>query len=487
MQLVDMVFYWARSTPHRAAIIQPEMVTTYRGLAEAIESVATRIERFGLDKGEPVAVSIANPSMMLATVLALFHRGYRAAPVNRALYPFLPSAGIRSLIYDTHGQMLAGGRNIRFEMSWLPRSDGPASAPTPAPAYRRSADDSVDTIFFTSGTTGIPKKIVQSGRSLEQLLSYPFTCASGTHQKILIMPGLASTFGFNRACEILNVGKTACFAQSPAAVLALVGTFGVEMIIASATQALSLQELKDKEPAHSLDSLKAVLIGGGKIAPERMENVRSALCRNVLSQYGSTEGGVVALAPLDEIAGIPDAVGVVLPWANLEIVDEGGHPLPSGAEGLIRYRTPQLTENIEAGDGGELPGVRGPWFYPGDVGSLTKDGVLCLSGRSSDVINRGGVKVSGSRIEEILQALPDIKEAAACGVVGPSGLEEIWVAVVANGFFEVDAIKQLLAEHDDVKIAADEVLEFDELPRGELGKVQKFRLRELMLRRKANA
>jgi acyl-CoA synthetase (AMP-forming)/AMP-acid ligase II len=207
----------------------------------------------------------------------------------------------------------------------------------------------------------------------------------------------------------------------------------------------------------------------------------------VLSQYGSTEGGVVALAPLDEIAGIPDAVGVVLPWANLEVVDEGGHPLPSGAEGLIRYRTPQLTENIEAGDGGELPGVRGPWFYPGDVGSLTKDGVLCLSGRSSDVINRGGVKVSGSRIEEILQALPDIKEAAACGVVGPSGLEEIWVAVVANGPFEVDAIKQLLAEHDDVKIAADEVLEFDELPRGELGKVQKFRLRELMLRRKANA
>ncbi len=59
--------------------------------------------------------------------------------------------------------------------------------------------------------------------------------------------------------------------------------------------------------------------------------------------------------------------------------------------------------------------------------------------------------------------------------------------MVANGPIGVEAIKQHLAEHDDVKIAADEVLEFDELPRGELGKVQKFRLRELMLRRKANA
>jgi acyl-coenzyme A synthetase/AMP-(fatty) acid ligase len=489
MQLVDMVFYWARSVPHRAAIVQPEMVTTYRGLAEAIESISSRIERFGLDKSEPVAVSIANPSMMLATVFALLHCGYRAAPVNRALYPFLPSAGIRSLIYDTHGQMLTGGRNIRFEMSWLPRTDGPASASMPAapPAYRKTSAGNVGTIFFTSGTTGAPKKIVQSGRSLEQLLSYPFTCASGAHQKILIMPGLTSTFGFNRACEILNIGKTACFAQSPTAVLALVGTFGVEMIIASASQALALQELKNQEPAYPLDQLKAVLVGGGKIAPERMRSVRAALCRTLLSQYGSTEGGVVALAPYDEIAGIPDAVGVVLPWADLEIVDEAAHPLPPGAEGLIRYRTPQLTENIKAADGNEVPGVRGQWFYPGDIGSLTADGVLCLAGRSSDVINRGGVKVSGTRIEEILEALPGIKEAAACAVVGPSGMEEIWVAVVADGPIAIDALKQLLAEHDDVKIAADEVIEFDELPRGELGKVQKFRLRELMLSRKASA
>ncbi len=390
MQLVDMVFYWARSVPHRAAIVQPEMVTTYQGLADAIESIASRIERFDLAKSEPVAVSIANPSMMLATVFALFRCGYRVAPVNRPLYPFLPSAGIRNLIYDTQGQMLSGGRNIRFDMSWLPRTEGPAAAPAQPRSreYRKSSSGSLDTIFFTSGTTGMPKKIVQSGRSLEQLLSYPFTCASGVHQKILIMPGLASTFGFNRACEILNVGKTACFAQSNAAMLALVGTFGVEMIIASAMQALALQELKNKEPAYALDQLKALLVGGGQVSPARMKDVRAALCRTLLSQYGSTEGGVVALAPFDEIADIPGAVGIVLPWAEVEIVDEAGQPLPTGAEGLIRYRTPQLTENLKAG--GELPGVRDQWFYPGDIGSLTTDGVLCLAGRSSDVINRGG-------------------------------------------------------------------------------------------------
>jgi acyl-CoA synthetase (AMP-forming)/AMP-acid ligase II len=124
------------------------------------------------------------------------------------------------------------------------------------------------------------------------------------------------------------------------------------------------------------------------------------------------------------------------------------------------------------------------WFYPGDIGCVTAEGVLCLAGRTSDVINRGGVKVSGTRIEEILHALPQIKEAAACGVSGPSGLEEIWIAVIADGAPDIAEIKRHLAEHDDVKVAPDEVFVFDQLPRGELGKVQKYRLKELMLGRK---
>ena len=150
---------------------------------------------------------------------------------------------------------------------------------------------------------------------------------------------------------------------------------------------------------------------------------------------------------------------------------------------MIRYRTPQLIENLEVAGSGGLSTVRDGWFYPGDIGSVTEDGVLRLSGRASDVINRGGVKVSGNRIEEILQELPEINEAAACGVSGPSGLEELWIAVVANGAVDVDKIKDRLRQHADVGIAPDQVFLVDTLPRGELGKVQKFRLKEMLLRR----
>jgi acyl-coenzyme A synthetase/AMP-(fatty) acid ligase len=319
------------------------------------------------------------------------------------------------------------------------------------------------------------------------LLHYPFTCASGNHQKILVMPGLASSFGFNRICEILNVGKTACFSLNSEAALSLIDLFGIEVVVASAVQALSLAEAKSRNPAYRLDSLKSVIVGGGKIETEAIANVSAVLCRNVLSQYGSTEAGVVALAPSNAIADIPGAIGFVLPWAELQIVDETGSVLQPDAEGLIRYQTPQLAENIKASDSHAVPGVVQGWFYPGDIGSLTAEGVLCLAGRSSDVINRGGVKVSGTRIEEIVRALPKIRDAVACGVVGPSGLEEIWVAILVDGSVDVEQIKTRLSEPDGVGIAPDEIFVLDEFPRGELGKVQKYRLKELLLGLKRGA
>jgi acyl-CoA synthetase (AMP-forming)/AMP-acid ligase II len=176
-----------------------------------------------------------------------------------------------------------------------------------------------------------------------------------------------------------------------------------------------------------------------------------------------------------------------LPWAEIQIVDEAGVVLQNGTEGLIRYRTPRLIETIKSSGADTVPGVRDGWFYPGDIGSLTADGVLCLTGRSSDVINRGGVKVSGTRIEEVLKALPEVTDAAACGIAGPSGLEELWIAIIASGPVDVEQIKMHLRKHASVGVAPDQIFLVDELPRGELGKVQKHRLKELLLSLKRDA
>lgn len=472
MHVVDMVFHWARIDPHRPAIVLPELVTSFAGLADAIDSISNRIDQLGLDPHEPVATAIGNPALTIAVVFALQRSGFSVAPANRGLIKHLQSNGVRNLIYDVEGFVASGGRNIRFDNSWLPA----ASSASTRRAYRRRPVGDVNAIFFTSGTTGLPKKFVQSRRGLDEHVAMRFT-SDATRQSVLIVPPVASTFGFNRTCEILHSGKTACYAATPEDMLQLIGLFRIDTMVASPQQALGLAGLKETKPDLPVDSLQTIIMGGASIGREGVRRIRAALCRTVINSYSSTEGGCAALAPLDLIEGIPGAVGFVAPWAEVEIVDHAGNPVPNGHDGVIRYRTPRFLGNVSPKGGT----VTDQWFYPGDMGHLTDDSMLCLTGRTSDVINIGGVKVSAKQIEEVLESMEEVREAAACGVEDAAGVERLWVAVVTKDPMNADALKSKAQAHPDIGNNLSELFVVPELPRGELGKVQKPRLKELML------
>ena len=107
--------------------------------------------------------------------------------------------------------------------------------------------------------------------------------------------------------------------------------------------------------------------------------------------------------------------------------------------------------------------------------------MLCLTGRTSDIINIGGVKVSARRIEELLETMEEVREAATCGIADAAGMERLWVAVVPNGPVDAAALKAKAQAHPDIGNNLGELFVVPELPRGELGKVQKPRLKELLL------
>jgi len=259
--------------------------------------------------------------------------------------------------------------------------------------------------------------------------------------------------------------------------LRLIGLFRIDTMVASPQQALGLAELKETKPELPVDSLRTIILGGATIGRDGVRRIRAALCRTIINSYSSTEGGCAALAPLDLIEEIPGAVGFVAPWAEVEIVDHAGNPLPNGRDGIIRYRTPRFLGNVSP-QGGL---VADQWFYPGDMGRLTDDGILCLTGRTSDVINIGGFKLSARRIEEILETLEDVQEAAACSVPDAAGMEQLWTAVVTKGPVDSEALKAKARAHPDIGENLSELFVLPELPRGDLGKVQKAKLKELLL------
>jgi acyl-CoA synthetase (AMP-forming)/AMP-acid ligase II len=277
MHVVDMVFHWARMNPHRPAIILPDLITTFAGLAEAIDSISNRIDQLGLDPNEPVATAIGNPALFIAVVFALQRSGFSVALGNRRLIKHLQPNGVRNLIYDVEGFVASGGRNIRFDNSWLPP---PSSAPT-SRAYQRRPVGDVNLIYFTSGTTGLPKKCVQSRRGLDaHLLRF---ATDATRQSVLIVPGLTGAFGFNFACEFLYSGKTVCCAPAPAAMLELISLFQIDTMVVSPQQALGLAALRELRPDLPSYSLQTIFMSGALIGRQGVDRIRATLCRTVVN------------------------------------------------------------------------------------------------------------------------------------------------------------------------------------------------------------
>jgi len=480
MYIVDEISYWAKAAPHRPAVIQPDLVLTYQMLADAIRSAGQRIIKSDLDPGMPVAVLLDNPGKTLAVCFALMQHSYVIAPIDASLLPHLRAAGIGNLI-RARGEEIAGGRNVRFDDTWLRQDSGPR---TIAMHRNEPAADAIATVFFTSGTTGTPKKTVQTRESIQERFNMAQLTGEADTDRILLTMGLSTTFGFFGACTILRAGKTACFAPIGSPSLVLVGTYGIDAISGSPQQVIALLDLVEKGGRFALDSLKQIRIGGGSLTKTFARRVQSSLCRKLFASYGITELGKVAGANYDMIANVPDAVGIPYPRVELEIVDETGASLPSGAQGMVRCRTPYFLKNLRARN----PDDADAWWYPGDMGLLTDQGVLCIAGRSDDVINLGGVKISALTVDGALLEHAGLKDAGACGVKGADGTDRMWVAIVPDGTkANVSALMSSIKQDPNFGADIEGLFVVDRIPRNRLGKIQRNELKAMLLQMKSSS
>jgi acyl-CoA synthetase (AMP-forming)/AMP-acid ligase II len=105
----------------------------------------------------------------------------------------------------------------------------------------------------------------------------------------------------------------------------------------------------------------------------------------------------------------------------VETVDDADQPLAPGKEGLIRIRGPYNVQGYVGDPGESARAFRNGWFYPGDIGSLTRSNLLIITGRQKTVMNIGGDKVKPELIENVLTSFEGIDEAGAFGFVNDYG------------------------------------------------------------------
>ena len=221
--------------------------------------------------------------------------------------------------------------------------------------------------------------------------------------------------------------------------------------------------------------LKCVWLGGAVPTESLLLKINEYLCRDVVCVYASTEAHVAAFGYWSQIKHVQRAVGYVCPWATIECVDArairaaarpgGRHPDQDAKPGTLLF-----------GIGEDPDDQIETWFYPGDRGMVTPDGMLVIEGRATDTINKGGVKLSAAIVDQCLAAVAGVQDAAVCSIQGHGDVEEMVALVVSSQPIGLAVLNAAL-QRAQIEATIDHAVTTEKIPRNETGKVNRDELR----------
>ena len=249
------------------------------------------------------------------------------------------------------------------------------------------------------------------------------------------------------------------------------------------TMLARIVEYLDNDSSVKVTSLRALSYGGGKMPRPVIERALTLLPdTNFVNAYGLTETSstISVLGPDDHREAFQSSdervrqrlssAGKPLPSLEVSIRNDEGIEVPIGESGEIWVRGEQVSGEY-LGQGKKL--TADGWFPTNDGGSIDDGGYLFVEGRIDDIIIRGGENISPGEIEEVLLDHPNIRDAAAVGVPDEEWGEVIIAVVVSRDpeSFSESTIKDFTKEHLRSSRTPDKVIQVDELPYNETGKL----------------
>lgn len=245
-----------------------------------------------------------------------------------------------------------------------------------------------------------------------------------------------------------------------------------------------LADLVKAAPNHGgeLDSLRIFVSAGAPIPSAVVEQAGRVLKATIVSAWGMTENGAVTMTcPEDPPERASQTDGKALPYMEVNVTDFQGQPRPAGEEGRLLVRGASLFVGYLKRP--ELYGVDPDgWFNTGDLARMDPDGYIRITGRTKDVVIRGGENIPVVEVENLLYTFPGIADVALVGCPDERLGERLCAYVTLNDSateLTLDQIKAYLVEQQLAKNYLPEYLEVIEaMPRTASGKIQKFKLRE---------
>ena len=500
----ECIEHHADATPERTFLIAPEVdkSISFSELKVATDELGVRLDRLGVGQGAKVAFLLNNGYWTLRLFVGVMAN-------NRIIVPLNAVAGTVQLVHvldhsdtevvfvapeyrDKLAEIMAQvDRPIRvIETTDEQGPDWPADDRAVASPPPPAADDTA-LLLYTSGSTGLPKGAMISHRAVT---SGGRNVVEGHQLKaedraLCVLPVYHINGAMVTVSAPLYSGSSVVMPRrfSAKEYWRLVADYECTWSSIVPTIIKYLLDRAGQEPYEfgndpRLAGFRFARSASAPLAAATLAEWEQVFQVPMIETLGLTEtAGTVASNPLPPAERKPGSVGI--PYGNeIIIVDADGLECAPGVVGELIIRGSNLLDHYYKNEEATTSSIRDGWFYTGDLGKKDEQGYIFITGRSKELIIRGGENIAPREIDDVLYKHEAILEAAAVGVDDDNyGQEVVACVVIREGYScDEDELKTFCEAGVGAYKCPKIIYFFDDLPKGPSGKILRLKLPELI-------
>ncbi|PWA05788.1 o-succinylbenzoate--CoA ligase [Pueribacillus theae] len=494
--------------PKKIAIIDTaqNIKMTYMQLNERVNRLGNALEAMGIGRGDRIAILLKNCFQYIEISYAAAKIGVIVVPLNFRLN----DKEIHFILKDSGSKLfLVSAEYMDVAEKSLNNTDGIKTilineennfdnihkyeelirnASSAEPRVKINENEFFG-IMYTSGTTGLPKGVIHTHRSLLEIATrFIIECKIHDNDNTLIVSPLFHLSGFGTLLPSIIMGTkiTIMRTYEPEMFLKTIQDFEITFSLPVPTminKALDVENLNK----FNFTNLRLLMYGGSSISAQALTKAIEVFQCDFLQGYGLTEGTpLLTLSPKDHDYAFKhdnkllEAAGRSVILGEVKVVNDNGDEVAVGEPGEIIAQTPQIMQGYWNRDEETQKTLKNNWLYTGDVGIRDEHEYIYIVDRKKDMIISGGENIYPAEVEKIIERLPEILETAVIGVPDKEWGEQLKAFVV---FKKGKTLTQKeIIEYCKNNLASykkPSSVEFiSELPRNAGGKILKNKLRE---------